>query len=252
MKLANLAVTALLFTLPAAAAPGDFEAVIDWSSWDAILAAHVADGRVDYDAVRAEAGLAVTVADLAAADLEGQEPDAVLSFYINAYNVLAVQGILDGHSPRTNLGKLRFFYWEKFEVAGERMTLNELEHERIRPLGEPRIHFAIVCASASCPRLRSEAYLPSSLDAQLDDAARRFINDSGKNRIDLGRGVAELSRIFKWFAEDFEAAAGGVPAYVAGYLADDRAARALRGSRLKVRHLDYDWSLNGTLGKDAP
>lgn len=222
-------------------------AVIDWSRWDAIVRDHVVDGRVDYDAIREDPGFAATVRQIANADLDGHERAAVLAFYINSYNVLAVKGILDGHSPRSNLGKWRFFYRGKHMVAGEQLSLNSLEHDRIRTLGEPRIHFAIVCASVSCPPLRSEAYVADSLDRQLDDNARRFLNDTSKNRVDLATGVASLSKIFKWFREDFESAAGDVRRYIAEFVDDSETARALRESRLEIRYLDYDWSLNGTL-----
>lgn len=224
---------------------GDSEAVIDWSAWDAILAAHVGDGVVDYDGVATEPGFRATVESIATARLDDHDRDERLAFLINAYNVLAVKGILDGGSPRTAFGKLRFFYRDRHVVAGDRLSLNALEHDRIRPLGEPRIHFAIVCASVSCPPLRSEAYLPVRLDEQLDDNAHRFLNDPAKNRFDLDREVAELSRIFKWFEEDFEAV-GGVQPYVAGFVADEETAEALRAASLEVRYLDYDWSLNGT------
>jgi len=223
------------------------EAVIDWSRWDAILHENVIDGRVDYGGMASDPGFAATVADIANANLEGRDRDSLLAFSINAYNVLAVKGILDGHSPASAFGKLRFFYRDKYTVAGEPLSLHALENEHIRTLGEPRIHFAIVCASASCPPLRSEAYLPQKLDEQLDDNARRFLNDSAKNDYDLDSGVARVSKIFKWFAEDFEAAAGSVQRYIAPFVDDEEVAAALRDDRFKLRYLDYDWSLNGVL-----
>ncbi len=161
------------------------EAVVDWSRWDAILHENVIDGRVDYGAIAADPGFTATVADIANADLAGHDRESLLAFSINAYNVLAVKGILDGHSPASSFGKLRFFYRDKYTVAGEPLSLHAFEKEHIRTLDEPRIHFAIVCASASCPPLRSEAYLPQTLDQQLDHNARRFLTDSAKNRYDL-------------------------------------------------------------------
>jgi hypothetical protein len=136
-------------------------------------------------------------------------------------------------------------------VAGKSLSLHKLEHKRILPLGEPRIHFAIVCASRSCPSLRGEAFTPAALDAQLEDQARRFINDPSKNRFDLERGEALLSKIFKWFAADFEAVSESVTAYIADYVDDPRIAEALRAERLQVRFLDYDWSLNGRWSGDS-
>ncbi len=241
----------LLCAGSAAAADGAPGTIIDWSLWDTLLRHHVVDGRVDYDAIRNDPGFATTVERIATADLAGHDRADLLAFYINAYNVLAVRGILDGRSPRSSLGKLRFFYRDSYTIAGEQLSLNRLEHDRIRPLEEPRIHFAIVCASASCPPLRSEAYAADSLDRQLDDNARRFLNDTSKNRVDLDAGVAHLSKIFKWFREDFEAVAGSVQSYVADFIDDPRSAQALRDGSLDVRYLDYDWSLNGTYQSES-
>jgi hypothetical protein len=239
-------IVTLLCAGSAAAVDGAPRGVIDWSSWDTLLRDHVTEGRVDYDAIGNDPGFETTVERIATADLVGHDRTDLLAFYINAYNVLAVKGILDGRSPRSALGKLRFFYRDRYTVAGELLSLHRLENDRIRPLGEPRIHFAIVCASASCPPLRSEAYAVHSLDLQLDDNARRFLNDTGKNRVDLDAGVVHLSKIFKWFREDFEAAAGDVQSYIAEFIDDEQAARELRDGTLDVRYLDYDWSLNGT------
>ncbi|MDX2438829.1 MAG: DUF547 domain-containing protein, partial [Acidobacteriota bacterium] len=149
----------LLGLSPLAAAEGSLEAVIDWTAWDGILREHVVDGRVDYDAIAADPQFEETVEAIATADLAGQGALSVLAFHINAYNVLAIRGILDGSSPRSAFGKLRFFYRDKYLIAGETLSLHAYEHQKILPLGEPRIHFAIVCASASCPELRSEAYV---------------------------------------------------------------------------------------------
>lgn len=252
MNRISMVILGLLWAGSATAVDGTSDAVIDWSLWDDVLRAHVTDGRVDYDSIHDHPGFATTVERIAAADLTGQDHTAVLAFYINAYNVLAVRGILQGRSPRTNLGKLRYFYRDKHTVAGERLTLNALEHDRIRPLGDPRIHFAIVCASTSCPPLRSEAYATDTLDHQLDDNARRFVNDRSKNRVDPDAGVARLSKIFKWFREDFESAAGSVQSYIAKFIEDPRSAQLLRDGSLDVRYLEYDWSLNGTYRSKEP
>ena len=240
-----LVITLLVLT-PLAAAEGGLEAMIDWTDWDRILREHVVEGGVDYDGIAADPGFAATVEAIATADLSGQGAQSVLAFHINAYNVLAVRGILDGSSPRTAFGKLRFFYRDKCVVAGQRLSLHAYEHQVILPLAEPRIHFAIVCASASCPELRNEAYVPARLGLQLDEAARRFVNDPSKNTFDPGAGRARVSKIFKWFEDDFEAAAGSVSSYLALFIADEATAEALRDGQLKIRHLSYDWSLNGT------
>jgi hypothetical protein len=218
---------------------------LDYSAWDALLRAHVSDGWVDYPAFAP--GMGPFLAQVRRARLGPETTDeARLAFWINAYNALAIAGILEGGSPATLLGRYRFFLRTRWPVAGEEITLWDLEQERVRPLGEPRIHFALVCASASCPRLASEAFLPARLDDQLEAAARRFVNDPRRNRFDAAGRVAHLSAIFDWYDEDFEAAAGSVPAWVARYVDDPEAASGLASGDWKVRFQDYDWSLNGT------
>jgi hypothetical protein len=130
-------------------------------------------------------------------------------------------------------------------LAGKDITLEELEHQRIRPMSDPRIHFAIACASLSCPRLSNRAYLPDTLDAQLDEATRRFINDVTRNRFDIPQKTAFVSEIFDWFGADFARAAGSLPDYLARYVQEPAARAALTEGRLAIRHLPYDWDLNG-------
>src|SRR5437763_1966360 len=119
------------------------------------------------------------------------------------------------------------------------------EHEHLRKdFGEPRVHFAIVCASVTCPPLRSEAYRAADLDRQLDDQARRFLADPSRNRFDRRSRTLHLSSIFKWFREDFEKAAGSLPAFVARYV-DPATAAAVEEPSVRIEFVDYDWSLNG-------
>ncbi len=107
------------------------------------------------------------------------------------------------------------------------------------------MHFAIVCASASCPKLQPWVYQHDKLDHQLDHAARAFINDPTRNRFDRKQKVARLSMIFEWFEEDFAQANGSVLAYVARYVDDPELARELAHHKYTVEFLEYDWSLNG-------
>jgi hypothetical protein len=126
-------------------------------------------------------------------------------------------------------------------LKGGSVSLDDIENGTLRAdFREPRIHFALVCASRSCPALRGEAYRAADLDRQLDEQARAFLADPTKNRFDPATNTLHLSSIFKWFRADFEAAAGSLPAYVGGYLSDPRAA----APGVRIEFLDYDWSLN--------
>jgi len=224
-------------------APG---ASFDAAGWDSLLSAHVVDGQVDYPGLARSGALPALREQIAAVDLGGASRGERLAFLINAYNVLAVAGILDGGSPASLLGRARFFLWTRYPVAGERITLWDLEHERIRPLDEPRIHFALVCASASCPRLASQAFTAADLDEQLERETRRFVGDASRNRFDVGAGVAQLSAIFDWYEEDFTSPGRSVLQYLAPYVDDPALRTRLEDDDLEVEHLPYDWSLNGT------
>lgn len=126
------------------------------------------------------------------------------------------------------------------------MNLYDLEQRLLIPnFQEPRIHFAIVCASQSCPKLKSEAYTAEDLDRQLTASARQFINDPTRNRFDRQRHIAYLSQIFDWFSEDFINHSGSLLAYVAQFVSDPDLANDLRHTPYTIEFLDYDWALNG-------
>lgn len=242
-----VALTAVIvcFATPSLALAGGFGDAYH-SDFNAILKANVDSGRVNYPGIAADPRFAAYVDALANADIPESTPfEQRLAFWVNAYNALAIQGILDGGSPSSLLGRLSYFKRDKYQVAGRTITLFDLEHDVIIPLGDNRIHFAIVCASASCPVLLDEAYLPSQIDTQLDEQARLFINDGSKNAYDLERGRARISKIFDWFKKDFAAESGSVQRYIAPYVSDPEIAAALAENRFRVKHQKYDWSLNG-------
>lgn len=220
--------------------------------WDEIVQAYVHDGQVDYAAIQAGKQLDGYVGELNRID-PGKLPsrEHQLAFWINAYNAFAVQGILDHYSPMTLWGRYRYFIGRDYQVGGLAINLYDLERQLlIEQFHEPRIHFAIVCASASCPKLQSRAYQPDALDRQLDHAARAFINDPMRNRLDRGRKVASLSMIFQWFEKDFAGATGSVLAYIARYVEDSALAKELTQPGYRIEYLDYDWSLNGIAPKE--
>ena len=238
---------------PRELAPGPRNAV-DHALWDGLLRAHVRDGVVDYPALCPAPGRTRYLEQLATAHSPVDAPVADrLALLMNGYNALAIDLVCQGRSPETLLGRYGFFMRERVEIAGEAITLWDLEQEHIRPIGEPRIHFAIVCASSSCPKLASQAFVPGRLDAQLDTVTRAFVNDPTRNRFDPDAGRAELSKIFSWYEEDFGITAesdagadvGPVGAWIAPWLEDQRAAAALLAGELDIGSLPYDWSLNG-------
>jgi hypothetical protein len=246
---------AMLSAVGLQAAPARAEG-FDPVLWDALLAAFTravpdaAGVRVDYRGLGGDPRWRELLAGLAAAEPPPPAQRAEqLAFWINAYNVLAIDVVLRAYPVASirDAGSLLRPVWDRpaGTVGGRSVTLGEIEHEILRPLGEPRIHAAIVCASTSCPSLRREAFRAERLEAQLEDALRDFLADPRKgSRLDAGAGALRLSPIFKWFAEDFEAA-GGVRAYLGPRLpAESARALAERGEALALRYFDYDWALN--------
>lgn len=245
---------------------------LDLDLYDALLAAHTrpvadpAQTRVDYAALRGSADWKRLVDGVASArpDRLGARADR-LAFWINLYNVLAIDVVVRG-APATSirdLGSLLRPVWkrEAGRVATEAgpgaraLSLDEIEHRILRPMGEPRIHAAIVCASVSCPPLRREAYRADRLDAQLDDNLRAWLADERKGArfepapAGAAGGVLRLSAIFDWFPDDF-AKAGGPKAFVLPHLPEPvRAATIRAGDALRLGFLDYDWSLNDTAAR---
>ena len=205
-----------------------------------------AAGAVNYPGIKADPRLAEYLGYLAAADPDSFATNQQrLAFWINAYNALAIKGILDGLSPDGLFARVIFFRTTDYTLAGREINLYDLERDIIIPFNEPRIHFAINCASASCPILGAAPYVADRLEPQLEAAARAFINDPAKNRFDLAANTASISKIFDWFQADFERAAGSVQKYLASYVADPEAAARLAQDGFELRYLDYDWSLNG-------
>jgi hypothetical protein len=213
--------------------------------FDKVLRANVRDGHVNYPGIQTDAAFKGYVAQLAAPVKLASKNDKLV-YYMNAYNALAIQGIIDGLSPSGFFGRQRFFKSRRWPLAGEQITLHNLEHKILRPLSDARIHFSIVCASLSCPRVRGEAYSAAKLDAQMDGNARAFINDTTRNRFNKDKQTAELSEIFKWFAGDFNANAGSVQKYIAKYVSDPEVAKGLAAEQYKLSYLNYNWNLNGT------
>ncbi len=220
---------------------------VSHEAWDRIVQAHVRDGQVEYPAIETDGRLEGYLQELNRIDptrLPTRQDR--LAFWINAYNAFAVQGILAHYSPKTLWGRYRYFIGRDYWVGGTTINLYDLEREvLIAQFHEPLMHFAIVCASTSCPKLQSWAYQPDQLDRQLARAAREFINDPTRNRFDRTQKVASLSMIFRWFEKDFSDAAGSVLAYIARYVDDPELAKELAQSGYRIEYLDYDWSLNG-------
>jgi hypothetical protein len=242
---------ALSWATPPALASGTLDA------YDALLARYVTPEGVRYDAWRSAPGdlerLAQVVADLEATDPDALDPDARAAFYVNLYNASTVHLILTAEEPPESIRDLSgaLFGWGIFfkklvSLDGERISLNALEKRLLRVSGDPRVHFAVNCASRSCPPLAAEAYRGSRLDEQLDRQTRAFLSSGhglvvGDRRRD-GRLTVRVSKLFDWYSGDFKPA-GGTLAFLVDH-APPATSSLLDGGGVKLTYLDYDWSLN--------
>ena len=239
------------------------------AAWSALLKKHVrlVDGarasQLRYAGMANErAALNAYLASLSAVsapDFAAWPKPRQMAFLINAYNAFTVELVLTRYPKLASIKALGGFLqspWQQKFIAllGETVSLDAIEHQMLRARGrydDPRIHFAVNCASIGCPSLREEAYVAERLDAQLDDQARRFMSDRSRNRWSVGAQKLELSKIFDWYGEDFRLGhrgIGSVQAFCAGFaneLADAPADRErIRSQRVEVSHLAYDWALN--------
>src|SRR5262249_1053186 len=226
------------------------------SAWGSLLGKYVHDGLVDYESWKQQGtaelnNYLASLSSLCAAAERAASRDERLAFWINAYNAFTVKLILDHYPVRSirSIGllpsaafKIKFIPMPHLEKKN--LSLDDIENDILRKeLAEPRIHFAIVCASKSCAKLRSEAYRAEAISPQLEQAAREFIQAPSKNRYDAAKRTFYASSIFKWFREDFERAKGSLAAFIAQYTQPDVSA-ALKQGDVRIEFLDYDWSLN--------
>jgi hypothetical protein len=242
----------------------------DYTNYGGVLRTYVKGGLVDYAALKKNRkGIDQFVKEIGAVttnEYESWSRDQQLAFWINTYNGWFLQIVIN-HYPIRGGRLLGVLYpensvqripgiWDdiKTSVARREVSLNDVEHKILRPLfKEPRIHFAIVCASIGCPVLRSEPFRANALQRQLEDAAQDFVNNPTKVRWNANEKKLEISKIFDWFSEDFASFAdenwlkiyskkqAGPVAFISKYLP---AGETLKKSKVKVEYLDYDWHLN--------
>ena len=209
-----------------------------------LLAKYVTPDGVKYAAWHDDAADRASLAkvvDAIAKEKPSGSKEEKLAFYINAYNANILAGVLDKYPVKTirDIAPLfGFFTQDRITVSGDKMSFNHLEKEIIHGFSEPRMHFVLNCASASCPPLLDKAYTAENLKAEMDRAAAAFLNHNprGIEVSDSGKKV-EVSKIFDWYAGDFQAA-GGVVAFI------DKYRKPPLPVETKLSYQDYNWSLN--------
>jgi hypothetical protein len=271
-RLRRLAAAAgsLLLSLPISAAPPSRSATgalgaevraaigggtkrFDHTAWDTLLAGAVNEyGRVDYRFLqKRRSDLDRYLGALAAVKLSRLAPAELEALLINAYNAITVASILAHPSVKSIRDIDGVWDTTRHRVGGFELTLDDIEHTLLRPyFRDPRIHFAVNCASASCAPLPRWAFNGRDLDRQLDARARLFLSDA--RNATLEGDTLLVSRYFDWYGDDFTAPAWKpraetVPEFVASYTTPELAARIRAATKLDVVFFDYDWSLNASM-----
>ena len=229
---------------------------IDHASWDALLMRYVrpASGGVNLVNYRGflsedHASLANYLDYLARVRISRLNRDEQLAYWINLYNALTIQVVLD-HFPVGSIrdidispGLFRFGPWDKklITIEGQALSLNDIEHRILRPIWhDPRIHYAVNCASVGCPNLRTRAYRGASIDQALNEAASDYVNDS--RGVSIRDGRVTVSKIYDWFIADFGGSEQSVIRHLQQYAAPELSSRLAAIGKLS--HTRYDWSLN--------
>ncbi|MEM1242629.1 MAG: DUF547 domain-containing protein [Cyanobacteria bacterium P01_H01_bin.26] len=226
---------------------------LNFATWDSLLRKYVDDqGRVAYGPWQQESLLELDqwLTEMSSLDLQRLERTDAIAALLNLYNALTIQQVLHRYPVESIRPKLlgtpnwlaflRFFTQTIYTLNGQPLSLNAIEHDILRQqFLDPRIHFALVCASIGCPLLRAAAYIPEMLNAQLEDDCDRFINNPDKVRYDAPSNTLFCSKIFKWYQADFLTVADSIPVYCDRYYT-----AAQLPASVKVVYLPYSWQLN--------
>lgn len=212
------------------------------NAWDTLLQKHVStNGKVNYktfktDYIQLLSYIKSLQVIYATNEFSNFSKNQKLAFWINAYNAFTIDLILRNY-PVKSIKDIKNPWDERLWKLGEKwFNLNDIEHNILRKMNEPRIHFAIVCASISCPKLQNKAFKASNLEVQLTTATKQFLNDNSKNQISTN--AIKLSKIFKWFSKDFKTNESDLIDFLNNYSQVKIAPNASKS------YLDYNWNLN--------
>lgn len=229
-----------------------------FSSYDELLKKHVsvkgAVSQVDYKALKKDRAQLLNfntqLSKVSQQEFDQWSPKQQQAFLINAYNSFTLQLIVD-HYPVKSIKKIGGFFsspWKKkfFSLLGQKTHLDHIEHGILRKkYDEPRVHFAVNCASIGCPALANFAFTAEKLNEQLDSQAKLFLRDGSRNTLNQKEKILRVSKIFDWFEEDFTKNGSTVAKFVAPYITEDKKLqKEIASGSYKVKYHSYDWNLN--------
>jgi len=200
-------------------------------------------GKVAYQTVQNDSEFQDLLEYIATVNIGKFSNDERLAFYINSYNVLAIKNVADHwpiHSPMDVSG---FFKNFKFLIAGEELSLDDIEYKKIFPMEDVLVHFGLVCAAMSCPRLLNIPFRAPSLTNQLIHNAHEFLQDTSKNKLDKSTNTFFMSEIFKWFRPNFVSRYGSLLQTAQHFVLPEDSAY-IAHHKISIDFLKYDWTLN--------
>jgi len=224
----------------------------DHSKFDQVLNTYVNNqGLVDYNGIAGDQSFKMYMKSLETAQADAMSRDGQLAFWINAYNAVTIDKVIKW-KPKKSVRETfvpglwtatKFFTTREHVVAGKRLSQDDIEHEILRKqLKEPRIHFAIICASSSCPRLPRFAYTEEKVQTMLEETTRQYIISERGTQIDSTKKTLYLSKLFDWFAGDFEYKSGSVLDFIKPYL--NQKTLTFVEKEPIIKYIHYDWALN--------
>lgn len=232
-KTSLLIICILSFSFGFAQSTSDF-----FTKSDAFFKAHVKNGRVDYKAIKDNPAALNELLDMAKGiSVTKENANEYQAFWINGYNLSVINGIIKNYPLKSPLDVKGFFDKTTYDIGGENITLNDMEHQLLREnfSKDPRFHFVLVCAGLGCPPIINEAYKPARLNAQLNQQTTKALNDP--NFIQVNKSKVGISQIFEWYKGDFEQD-GKLVDFINKYRAEQLPEKA------KISYYPYDWSLN--------
>ncbi|MGH1384823.1 DUF547 domain-containing protein [Kordia sp.] len=212
-----------------------------FKSSDAFLKEYVKDGRVNYKAVKKNAATLDQILDSTnSITVDKSDANTYQAFWINIYNLSVIKGIINKYPVKSPLDIKGFFDKTKHSVGGKKITLNDIEHKLLRgQFNDARFHFVLVCAGLGCPPIIAEAYLPTTLDAQLDRQTRIALNSDDFIKVNARKKRVQLSEIMKWYKEDFTQNGNEID-----FINKYREEKIEKKS--KISYYPYNWKLNKT------
>jgi hypothetical protein len=229
------------------------------SATQALLTKYVVKAKVDYSGLKKNVTkLDAIINTYKTIKLSNKSQDYQKAFWINAYNICTLKLIIDHYPLKSirDIPKSKSWDARRWDVNGKKYSLNDIEHKILRKMGDPRIHFAINCASFSCPDLSSQefSYDAKKLNKQLDIAMHAFLTNQKKGAqfkvesslfgFGSNKNTLYLSKIFSWFSSDFVEHSGSIEKYIRKHASGELAKKLKNASSIKIKYLDYDWSLN--------